>query len=237
MAAYALARLVLPRTPAAVVAGLLLALMLATALWGFALEDVRRWVRLGPFTVHAGYILVPLLLAANVRLGLWYPAMLVALGTVLWLQPDAGMATGVAISAAAAALAVRSRATLAGAVIATAWAAATWLRPDTLAPAQFVEHVPELAWAQHPALGAAAFVLLAAPALPFLILGSIDAARRPVFWAMGGFWAGAAVASLAGHFPNPILGAGMGPIIGYALSWAACAAPLQDARRGNVAPA
>ncbi len=215
----------LSRTPALVVAGIGLALMLATALWGFALEDVRRWVQMGPFTIHAGYVLAPPLLAAISRLRAWAPICISGLCAVLWLQPDAGVATGVALSAIAMAAAAPSRWGLAGVSIAAVGAAATWTRPDPLAPAMFVEHVAELAWSHHPALGVLAFTLLALIPAPFLWLGRREAERRVVFWAMGGFWGGVAVASLAGHFPTPILGAGVGPIIGYALAWTVCLAP------------
>lgn len=201
--------------------------MLAVAFFGFDLDGVHRWVRVGPFTLHAGFVLFPLLIG-SLGGATWIAALAFAVaGFVAWLQPDVGMAAALALAALGFLAAARTMAAGAAAVLALAAAIATWLRPDPLDPAQFVEHVPELAWSQHPVLGVIAFLLLAALPAPFVVLGARDAGRRTVCWSIAGFWSGAAVASLAGHFPTPVIGMGIGPIIGYAVSLAVCAATHQ----------
>jgi hypothetical protein len=214
----------LRRLPAELVAGAVVVLLFGVALAGFALEDVRRWVRLGPFTVHAGFVLIPILLGASSRLGVWLPAVVLLAGGAIWLQPDAGIAAGFAAAVAGLAIARPGVATLASAGLAVALAVATWLQPDPLAPAAFVEHVVEQAWLWSPVHGVAASVLLVLVCAPFLVLGWLRLEMRAGLWALGGFWAGVSVASLLGHFPTPLIGAGVGPIVGYAVSWAACAA-------------
>lgn len=208
------------------VTGSVVAAMLAVALFGFDLDGVHRWVRLGPFTLHAGFVLFPLLLG-SLGGARWIAALAFAgAGFVVWIQPDAGMATALALAALGFLVASRTIASGIGVAAATAWTVATWLRPDALEPARFVEHVPELAWSQHPAMGVVAFLLLAALPAPFVVLGAVNRERRAVCWAMAGFWAGAAAASLAGHFPTPVIGMGIGPIVGYAVSLAVCAVRL-----------
>lgn len=198
--------------------------MLAVALFGFDLDGVHRWIRVGPFTLHAGFVLFPLLIG-SLGGASWIAALAFAgAGFVAWLQPDAGMATALALAAVGLLAASRTIAAGVGVLVACALTVATWFRPDDLEAARFVEQVPELAWSQHPAIGLAAFVLLAALPAPFLVLGARDKERRAVCWPVAGFWAGAAAASLAGHFPTPVIGMGIGPIVGYAISLAVCVA-------------
>ena len=223
LVAYAAARGLQAMAPPILVTVAASLAMLAVALFGFDLDGVHRWVRVGPFTLHAGFVLFPLMLGGLGGSSWIAPLAFAGCGLVVWLQPDAGMAGALALAALGLLAAARTIAAGVAAVIALVAAMATWLRPDPLEPAQYVEHVAELAWSQHPVLGVIAFLLLAALAAPFIFLGAPDHERRPVCWAIAGFWAGAAAASLAGHFPTPVIGMGIGPIIGYAVSLAVCA--------------
>jgi hypothetical protein len=98
-------------------------------------------------------------------------------------------------------------------------AGAALIRPDPLEPVRFVEGVAPLAMAQGPLMGAAAMLALAAPSGVL----ALTAWRRPdvATFALPAalFWLGAATASLLAHHPAPILGAGVSPILGYALTW------------------
>jgi len=227
---YGLVRVLLRSPPPVITATVVVLAMIAVAVWGYALDGVHRWLRLGPFTLHVGFVLLPLLMLVCAA-GRWIaPVAFACVGLGIWLQPDAGMASAIAVASIALLAATRTIAAGAGAVASVGWAVATWLRPDPLEPVRYVEHVVELAWARDALTGGAATLMLAAIPVIFVVLGGRDRSRRPVCWSLAGFWAGAAAASLAGHFPTPVIGMGIGPIIGFALSFAVCASVKADGK-------
>lgn len=202
-----------------------------TTLWGEDLEGVRRWARAGPLLFHVGFLVLPpalaALLSAPRSVGV---AGLCAIAAALALQPDGGAA--MAFAAGVAVLAVRRRAPTSAAwlAVAGAGAAVAWFRPDPLPAVAFVEGVVRLALDRSPALGVLAVVALALPAGFVLVADRRDAA-------LAAFWAGAAAACLIGNFPTPIIGAGVTPILAYALTWALLAArPDAAARTRRFAP-
>ena len=73
---------------------------------------------------------------------------------------------------------------------------------------------------------AAALLAAGAIAAPCVLLTLV--ARSVDGAAAAGFWLGAAVASVVGNFPTPIAGAGVTPILAYALTWALLAAKPAD---------
>lgn len=205
----------------------------ATALWGADLEGVRRWARIGPLLFHVGFLVLPLVLAVLSRAP--WAAGLVALAAVvgaLAAQPDGGSALALAAGAAALALGKRSRLSLAWAAIAGVGAVSAWLQPDPLAAVPFVEGVAALAVERGAATGLLAALALG---LPWLLLALVARARAGA--AAAGFWFGATLASLVGNFPTPIAGAGVTPILAYALTWALLAARPDDAARTRTSPA
>lgn len=224
VAAYQLFKFVAQKTPSPILVGAIVIALLATATWGVSLEGVHRWVRIGPIAIHVGMILLPLLIAAAPHLGRLAPLAIFAAGGALWLQPDAGAAISLAAACIAAAAASRSQGSFLNAIIASAWAVLIWFKGDTLAPVELVERVPEFAFAQHPILGVAALLLLAALPLPFLLTARAAPEHRAQLLTQGGFWAGAVFASFIGNFPTPILGVGVASIVGYAASWGAASA-------------
>jgi hypothetical protein len=135
---------------------------------------------------------------------------------LLVLQPDASQAT--AFGAALALIALFSGAPwpwrLASAALVLLVAAASWLRPDPLAPAPEVEGVMNLArnLSQGLALGACA-------ALVGAVLAPLAAARaagetRSAAVALAGYGLLSALTPLAGAFPVPLVGMAMSPILG-----------------------
>jgi hypothetical protein len=166
------------------------------------LEGVRRWIALGPLRVNVSAALAPWLLLGHdaprsaVR-GRAAAAVLVAQVAHL-AQPDAGQATALAVGIA---LSTRERALSAGVAL---LAAATWLRPDPLAPVAHVERVLALAAAQGAPSVAAAALAVAALLVPLR--------ARP---AAAAYLLAALIVPLVGHFPVPVLGAGAGPVLGW----------------------
>lgn len=210
--AFGLARVAEPalRRPGLILAVVSLALV-ATAMWGPDVEGVRRWAPIGPLSVHVGFVLLPAALAAMmVARGPVQAAAAGGIGAALVLQPDAGSAAAFALGIVGLAIWRRDAWSLLASALAVASAGAAWLRPDPLEPVMFVEGVTALAWAQGPLIGVGALLVLAAPAL-------LLAARRA--WPSALFWVGAAGVSLVAAFPAPILGGGVSPILGYAVTW------------------
>ncbi|MFN9926234.1 MAG: hypothetical protein ACK53I_04775 [Phenylobacterium sp.] len=194
--------------------------LIATALWGADLDGVRRWGPIGPLRLHVGFLILPPALAALATAG---PRPGVAgaalIGAALAWQPDAGMAAAFALGVTGIALVRRTASSWIGVAIAVMAAGVALMRPDPLEPVRFVEGVVLLAMTQGALVGAAAILALAAPSGVLALI----ARRRPdlaiVALPAALFWLGAAVASLVAHVPAPILGAGVSPILGYALTW------------------
>jgi hypothetical protein len=185
--------------------------LVAMAMWGPDVEGVRRWAPIGPLSVHVGFVLLPAALAAmSAASGPIQAAAAALIGAVLVLQPDAGSATAFTLSVIGLAAWRRARWIILAAGIASLSAVLAWLRPDPLEPVLFVEGVTTLALAQGPLIGIGALLALAAPS-------GLLAARG--LWPVALYWAGAAGASLVAAFPSPILGGGVSPILGYAVTW------------------
>ena len=193
---------------------------LAASLLSPGVQDVHRWVNLGPLQLNVAMLLAPaavVALAVLCRAGAsaWV-AGLAAL-VLLVIQPDASQATTLAAVAVLVALAAFPRAPVRIAVVgvAAALAGMAWLRPDPLEPVAEVEGIFGLALALSPWLAAAAGLLLAGVAgLPVLWGLRGSATERLAGAALGLCLLLWAVMPFLGAFPAPLLGLGMSPIIG-----------------------
>ena len=193
---------------------------LAASLLSPGVQDVHRWVNLGPLQLNVAMLLAPaavVALAVLCRAGAsaWV-AGLAAL-VLLVIQPDASQATTLAAVAVLVALAAFPRAPVRIAVagVAAALAGMAWLRPDPLEPVAEVEGIFGLALALSPWLAAAAGLLLAGVAgLPVLWGFRGSPTERLAGAALGLCLLLWAVMPFLGAFPAPLLGLGMSPIIG-----------------------
>jgi cell division protein FtsW (lipid II flippase) len=183
---------------------------------------VHRWIPLGPVTIHAGAICLPVLIAAVGALEAfrgkpwWWPMSLALAGAILlWLQPDAAQAT--AFAGAVITFLVtskqRGRASWACALMIAILAALTWARRDPLSPVPYVEGIVGLARQSGTGWLAASITALAVLPLPFFVspLGHHSAVVR----ALGVYLSLCILAPLFGNFPVPLLGFGLSPIAGY----------------------
>lgn len=192
-------------------AAMLVAALIATSFAGTAVDGVRRWVSLGPVTLHVGYLVLPLLAALTPRLSSGRAVALLVLALLATLlQPD--RATSIALSATLAALAYLrgDRATFVGLIIAMASCGAALTSPDTLALVRFVERVQQDAWAVEPLAGLA---LTLATLAPLLVLR----AALP----LAAFMVAAGAMAFAGPYPSILIGYGAAPILGFGLALAA----------------
>lgn len=200
---------------AALLIAALLAVFWATMLVGTEQDGVHRWLRAGPVTLHAGYLVLPLLAVLLPRIEIKLAAGVVCLLAIAAaLQPDAAVALGVAGLALVLALQQRQLASTAACLLAIALGAVTVRHGDRLSPVAFVEFVPQQAWS---------VAYIAGTALIGVQVISLAAIARRGSGALGlaAFLLGCTVMSWLAPFPSLLIGYGAAPIIGLGLALAA----------------
>ena len=190
---------------------------------------VHRWLEIGPLHINAAQVLLPPMIVACAagggRFWLWVAALTMAL---LVAQPDASQATafGAALFALIGASRL-SRPARAAAMAAVGLAmAASWLRPDPLAPVPEVEEIMRLAWVVSPAVAIVAWTALLCTAGAFVLFRAPGVHAGPRALCAYAFLS--AVAPLLGPFPVPLVGMAMSPIVGL---WLGAGLLAADARR------
>lgn len=187
-------------------------------------EGVRRWLPLGPAVLHASALGTPWVLFACAQWagqGGWWKASALSLALQLlhYAQPDAGQAAALALGFTALWLTASQKSWLADlALVFHGWLGfRTWAKGDSLAPVPHVEGIVDLGHA----LGGT--WAIASQLAPWLLAGACGVGawmawrRGPerLGWAcVGGYFAGLVAASRLGHFPVPVLGFGLGPLVG-----------------------
>ncbi len=198
-----------------------LALGLLAATWlDPGVQDVHRWLRLGPVRLHAGALVLPVVLATLTgleRAGRRHVSTLLSIATALLLvlQPDAAQATAFAAGAVILLL-PRNRADVHAwlrLVPLLALAGLSWLRRDPLAPVPHVEGIVGLAMEQGTGWGAAAVASLLLLPVPFFAARRAGDGRMGL--AIGTYVAVTILTPALGTYPVPVLGHGASPIIGY----------------------
>ena len=192
----------------------LLALFALPLLAGPDIEGVRRWLPLGPLSLHAGMLLIPLLgcfCARDLRFGPW--VLGAGLGVAL-LQPDAASAAALALVAAALSWTHRKPFFAAIAALGLAACIIAFGAGD-LPPEPLVEHVFADAWAVQPLIALALAAAVFTGLVLLLTARTVPHEERVVLAAaMIGFTA----MSLIGNYPTPLLGYGAAPILGFGLA-------------------
>ncbi len=193
---------------------------LVASLLGPGLQDVHRWVNLGPLQLNVAMLLLPVAvvaLAALSRAGASAWVAVLAALVVLVIQPDASQATTLAAVAALVALAAFPQAPVRIAVagVAAALAGMAWLRPDPLEPVAEVEGIFGLAVALSPLLAAVVGLLIVCVAAVPVVWGFAGSSMERLAGSALGLclllWA---AMPFLGAFPMPLMGMGMSPIIG-----------------------
>ncbi len=207
-------------------------LTLAASLAGVAQDGVRRWLDLGPLHINAAFVVLPVMaVALSWTAGRWWSWALAFAGqAVLVAQPDASQATAFgAVLIVLAVAAPMARKVRIGLILLTgALSAASWLRPDPLAPVPEVEEIVALAYAASPALAGLAVLLITAVALTPAVATRRTPAQQAGL-ALSTYLAVAAATTVFGAFPMPLLGVGMSPVLGVWLGVGLLAARLRPA--------
>lgn len=189
---------------------------LAATFYDNGIENVHRWVNIGPFRLHIGSIVLPLVLVAlpaieqnSLRWGL-----AVAITGLLAFQPDASQVTAFAI-AVAALLWNRRTVSLLGSLLLTSLALVAWIRPDPLKSVPYVEGILALAFSLGPLVALLGVASLAALPLPFLALTQARGSVGRTGLALGVYFGIVLCTCATDRFPVPVMGYGVSPIMGY----------------------
>ena len=196
----------------------LAASLLATAVFGAAVDGAARWVTVGPLGLQVSFIVLPAILVLYARttdaIG---TAGIVLAACAVAAQPDRAMAGALVAGTGAILLVKRSRPGAISAIAAVIAFAVTMLRPDTLPPQPFVEHVLYSAFEVHMLIGlvvVAGCLILAAPALSAVR----TVPERAGALAFGASWAATVAAAALGNYPTPLVGYGASAVLGYLIS-------------------
>ena len=201
------------RTQRFAVAALLVLLMLPL-LTGPYVNGIARWLPLGPFTLHAGMLGIPLLAVLAARDEDYSAPILLAGILAAAFQPDA--ASGLALTFAAMGLYNAKRDWKDGVVAGTGFFATLvmWVRGEL--PAQpFVERVLVDVAVVQPL---AALALLACLVASFLLILHALPAPLAQRHALAGTLFGFSIAAVLSNYPSALIGYGAAPILGFAVA-------------------
>jgi len=193
--------------------------LLATALFGVAVDGASRWVSIGPLNLQVSLIVLPTIVVLYARrpdaLG---TAGVLAAALALATQPDRAMAGVLLAGLVGLVFAKPGRLAMmaaAASILAFGW---TLLTPDSLPAAAYVDRILYSAFDVHPLAGLAVVIGAAALVMPALIGLSRGAGERPALLAFGGCWSGVVAAAALGNYPTPLVGYGGSAVLGYLLS-------------------
>lgn len=213
--------------------------LLLTALFGYRMDGVARWISLGPLLLQPSFIFLPVLILNFARTsGGQSLAGVVIAATALALQPDRAMAC---VLAAGLTVRVVTRMDIYGVlafVSSLAAFLATLIQPDTLPAIPHVEKVLFAAFNFHPLSGLMVLSGFALLIVPPALGAFYDTENRDIYLTFGALWLTALTASVLGNYPTPIVGYGGSAILGYVLSlWLFPKAPTKDTgAKANTRP-
>ncbi|WP_337187314.1 hypothetical protein [Phenylobacterium sp.] len=199
---------------------------LAASLLGPGQQGVHRWLDVGAAQLNAAEIALPPAIVALAVLGRdrawpWLAAAVVM--ALLIAQPDASQATafGVALMAVIATVRRSYPARAAAMGLLGVAVAVSWLRLDTLAPVPEVEEIMRLAWAISPLVAVVAWVALLGATASLALARTRQTAAA---LALASYAVSTALVPEVGHFPVPLVGIAVSPILGLWLGAAVVAA-------------
>ncbi|QAY79396.1 hypothetical protein [Sphingosinicella sp. BN140058] len=196
--------------------------LLATSLFGAAVEGATRWIWVGPLSVQVSLVLVPFMILAFVRRPDALGAGAIAFAALaLALQPDRAMAGVLAVGLVVLAVMRPGLWSVAALCAAVCAFAASIVRADALPAVPYVDQILFSAFDVHVMAGAAvvlgSFLLL----VPAIVGGYRDPEQRVVYLSFGAIWIGCVLAAALGNYPTPVVGYGGSAILGYLLGLAA----------------
>ncbi|ESQ84491.1 hypothetical protein AEAC466_09065 [Asticcacaulis sp. AC466] len=204
--------------------------LLLTALFGYRMDGVARWIDLGHLLLQPSFIFLPVLIVSFARAsgGLSLAGVVIA-ATALALQPDRAMACVLAAGLAVRVATHADRYAVLAFIASLAAFIATLVQPDTLPATPYVEKVLFAAFNLHPLSGLAVLGGFALLIVPAALGGRYDKANGDIYLTFGAVWLTALIASVLGNYPTPVVGYGGSAILGYVLSlWLLPKAPSRN---------
>ncbi|MFT5331168.1 MAG: hypothetical protein ACI9TB_001241 [Parasphingorhabdus sp.] len=192
-------------------------ILFGTAIFGFAIEDARRWLLIGPFFIQTSLILLPLIAVSFARVQNFRTTVAVLVAAfAMAAQPDRAMAAMLFVAVAIVGTFRPNRLTVSAALFCTMTFATTLLLPDRLPAVPFVDHILWTAFDTGLWVGLmlwAGCLLLVCP-----IIFVAKAQRTVLHYVFASCWLTLIAAAAIGAYPTPIVGYGASAIIGYFLS-------------------
>lgn len=206
-------------------------ILLGTSLFGFAIEDARRWILIGPFFIQTSLILLPVIMISFAKTQNTAASLAVIISAIaMAIQPDRALAGMLCAAVFGVCWLKPSLKTKFLSVIGAAAFAITLIQPDNLPAVPYVDHILWSAFDTNPLIGASlwfgSFLLIS----PLIFVPKSQ--RTQSHFAFTLCWFALVIAAAMGAYPTPILGYGASAIIGYFLSLA-LVTPREQVRTAN----
>lgn len=199
-------------------------LILCSTFISAGIENIHRWISIGPLRLNVAFIFLPILLISINKLieidkqNISYICM-IAVVIILLLQPDASMTTAFSGALIPIICSNYKSKVNAGIVLSILFifVVISWLNLDSLPAVSYVENIIILAkesgWIYLLFSVFSFFIML----VPFAII-NIQKSNIVISMSLGSFFIIVILCTIFGNFPVPLMGYGISPIIGYMLA-------------------
>lgn len=184
------------------------------------IEDVFRWLKVGPILIHISSFIIPLLLYNYFKfeeINL-YKAFIPIIITsfILVFQPDAGQSLALLFGMLPFLFRnIKERKIIILWVTLLLLSAIAWFQPDPLMPVEHVENIFLLIYKLQPFGEVLIVTSMACLFVPIVYIGGFG---NKLTLSILLYFFGGLVATLFGHFPVQVIGAGASPVLGMFLA-------------------
>jgi len=204
-----------------IITPIVIIVLLIAPFWFNDIEGIHRWIQFGPFSFYVTSIFLPLLMIflwkrlENKHYGYVTGLNFVVL-VILLFQPDAGQVTAFACANTVLFWNKMNNRLLKlfNLTFTTAIVILTWIFLDDLAPVPYVEHILFLVKDMGEIWFIFGLMSLLLLLFPFLFYGKVTT----ISLTFGVYFLVMMLVTFFGHFPMPIMGYGISPVIGYIIA-------------------
>ncbi|WP_422345099.1 hypothetical protein [Parasphingorhabdus sp.] len=191
--------------------------LFGTAIFGYAIEDAKRWLLVGPFFIQTSLILLPLIALSFARIqNFWTTLAIFVAGSAMAIQPDRAMAAMLFLAVAVVCWMRPSRWTFSASLLCATGFATTLFLPDRLPAVPFVDHILWTAFDINIMTGLSLWIGCIALVCPILFIPKNE--RTVIHYTFAACWLALIAAAAMGAYPTPVVGYGASAIIGYFFS-------------------
>ena len=190
------------------------------------IDNVHRWLSIGPISLYISSIFAPILIIELWTLlkdnkDLWVSAITIIVAILLAYQPDASQLTAFAVPMGIILYHKVSNRfiSLFSVGILIFLAGLSWIHLDTLPAVDYVEEILGLVMKMGSIWTVLGIISLILIPLPFFV--TLNHKERPLSWLLGLYFTILIITTFFGNFPVPLMGYGISPIAGYlmAMTW------------------